>query len=382
MIPFIDLKPYVEKVRLCAEHGTLCPDFGGAVNAILDRHEFIGKETVARLEGLLRTRSGASHVIACGSGSSALTLALAAHGIDSGLVAMPNVTFWATYEAIVHARATPLLIDINKGDLQMSFEEFERAHERHQFRAAILPHLFGWCSPRLGDFRAFCCDRNIVLIEDGAQAFGVEYDGRSVFADANTITLSFFPAKVIGGITDGGAVFTRHECVATTIRALANHGRVPGGGHYDHEMVGWNSRMSGIDAEWLCLAVDHADAVIDERRRLRSLYRNSMFDLAHRIGMTTHFEGQRVRENGYLEVWTLPKPSEAVVAELHNFGVHAARVYPKPVSEQPDAWRTIRHGDLFNSYDFCNRVLNLPLWYGMKDEHVATVVHALEKVLL
>ncbi len=129
------------------------------------------------------------------------------------------------------------------------------------------------------EYRAFCRERRITLIEDGAQAFGVEIDGivsggagrQSVFADADVATLSFHPAKVLGGIGDGGAVLCKSTRMAARVRSLANHGRTAGGQH-EHVAAGWNSRMDAIQAAWLLRGLDVIDDVIDERRRLHALY--------------------------------------------------------------------------------------------------------------
>ena len=145
-------------------------------------------------------------------------------------MAIPNLTFWATFEAVVNVGATPVLLDIDPIDLQMDLGEFLRAHHSRRFDAVILAHLFGWCSAKLDEFRGICRDKRITLIEDGAQAFGVKFDGQSVFADADVATLSFHPAKLIGGIGDGGAVLTRSDRIAQRVSALANHGRT---GHYE-----------------------------------------------------------------------------------------------------------------------------------------------------
>lgn len=368
MLPFVNLKPYTDRVR-----GS---DFD--LNDVFHDCKFLNSPVIQKFETALATKLGAQHAIACSSGTAALRLALAAHGVDTTFtVALPNVTFWATWETIVHTGATPLLVDIDPDDLQMSFDQFVQAHDRYRFRAAVLPHLFGWCTQRLHDFRTFCQDRGIALIEDGAQAFGVRTaEDTSVFEDAETITLSFFPAKVIGGITDGGAVLTKRARTTDTVRLLANHGRI---GHYDHALAGFNARMNTINAAWLLRALDHTDHVIQKRRELSGFYEN----LRHAENspyLTTRAFGF-AGGNSYLHVITCPVNAEPLVAKLAAQGVGCGRVYPKPISAQLGADHGLRFGDLEHSYDFCQRVLNLPLWYGMKGSDVYDSVNTLDKAL-
>ena len=294
-IPFVDLGPYVQRV---ADRDA----FTAGVWDLLQARDFIGSPTsptVAAFETKLAAKLDANHVVACANGTDALQLALRASGVGPGMrVAIPNLTFFATYEAVVNVGATPVLLDIDRGDLQLSYEALYNAHDRRRFDAVVLVHLYGWCSRRLDDFRVFCRERRIPLIEDGAQAFGVKFDGQSVFADADIATLSFYPAKVLGGVGDGGAVVCKTQRTADSVRLFANHGRT---GHYRHATVGWNSRMDAIQARWLTRALDVIDEVLDARRKITRLYGARM-------------DG-RVLGNGYLDGRGVADPS-AVMAKM------------------------------------------------------------------
>ena len=189
-IPFIDLKPLVAEVT---------SDALAAFAEQLRQCEFVEGPSVARLEQVLSSELGLPHAVACSNGSDALVLGLRALGVRPGhKVALPDLTFWASYEAIVEVGAVPVLIDIDPDDLQMSFARFVEASERMALDAAILVHLFGWASARVEDFRSFARERRILLLEDAAQAFGVRTGSAPLLAGAQAATLSFFPAKVIG----------------------------------------------------------------------------------------------------------------------------------------------------------------------------------------
>ena len=363
-VPFIDLRPYVNLVRT---HGSAFVD---DVEALLDTRDFIGSyssETVRRFETALATKLGVSHVVGCANGTDALQLALRAAGIERGhRVAIPNLTFWATYEAVVNVGATPVLLDIDPVDKQMSYTEFVTAHGRRHFDAAILVHLLGWCSERLADFRLFCRDHRITLIEDGAQAFGVEYDGQSVFADADAATLSFHPAKVLGGIGDGGAVICRTERMANRVRLYANHGRLS---HFDHGAIGCNSRLDAIHAAWLLRALGVIDDVIADRRVTLKEY-----------GSTR--PSSRVVGNGYLDVRYTSDSATATefVERMKAVDVGISRAYPKTIADQIAARHTaVCVGDLECSRDHACRAVSRPVWYGMSAEeitHVTTMTGA------
>lgn len=358
-VPFVDLGPYVRRVRT---HTPPSGSFDTALDELLESRDFIGSPSsplVSAFETKLAAKLNASHVVACANGTDALQLALRASGVGPGArVAMPNLTFWATYEAIVNVGATPVLLDIDRFDKQLSYEAFTAVFKQLRINAVVLVHLFGWCSARLDDFRTFCRERSIPLIEDGAQAFGVKFDGRSVFADADIATLSFYPAKVLGGIGDGGAVVCRDQAAADRVRFLANHGRT---GHYKHGAIGWNSRMDSIQALWLTRALDVIDGVIEARRKLTQLYGARSFD--------------RIYGNGYLDVRGVSDPDE-FVRRLGAQGIEVGRVYPSTIDQQRGLdSRTIVGADLHVSRSLAQLSVSLPVWYGMTEEQV---IHVME----
>lgn len=380
MIPFVDLGPYVDLVA--GPQGV--SGFEHQVKNLLEAREFVGSPspTTTRFEIALAKKLDAQHAVACANGTDALQLALRASRIGYGdRVAMPNITFWATFEAIVNIGATPVLLDIDDGDYQLSLEALIRAFDTHPFSAVVLPHLFGWCSAQLGEIRKFCQNNRVLLIEDCAQAFGVKYEGDSIFKDAEIATLSFYPAKVIGGIGDGGAVLTNNPRIAARVRQLANHGR---SAHFEHAVVGWNSRMDAIQAAWLLRALDVADTVIEERRRLVRLY--------PRPAGPHVVPPMNVDDNGYLALNMIPpdvprwgnlSPAYRVQEWLHERGVEGRRIYPIAIDDQPGARAvlTLSDGRLPVSREFAARAFCLPLWYGMTDEQVEHCATAFEEVL-
>ncbi len=371
MIPFIDLGPYVELVRKRRALNGATFDYGD-VQVLLERHEFIGGgPTTQRFEAELMAKLDTRHAIACANGTDALQLALRACGVERGhRVALPNTTFWATFEAVVNSGATPVLLDIDAADFQLDYDELVRSHRARPLSAVVLPHLFGWCSAQLGSIRAFCRDTAITLIEDGAQAFGVKYEGESVFKDADVATLSFYPAKVIGGIGDGGAVLSRSPRIASRVRLLANHGR---SAHFEHIAVGWNSRMDAIQAAWLLRALDVSDKVIAERRRLVRL---------HGYPAGSHaVPPMNVDDNGYLQLNMLRGHNPIAVQErLHDLGVEGRRLYPISIIDQPGAKGLCgTTGPLPVSRAFAEHAFCLPLWYGMTDKQVEHCSQAFEE---
>lgn len=368
-VPFIDLSRLTQKVS---------SDVHAAWKGCLDRCEFVGGPGVARVEQTLSKILSVPRTVSCANGTDALIVGLQALGVKAGSkVAIPNLTFWATYEAVAVLGATPILVDIDPDDLQMSFTEFTKAYDAHKFDAAALVHLYGWASSRLADFRAFCTERGIGLLEDGAQCFGVEVNGEPVLAKAQVGTLSFYPAKVVGGAMDGGAITLQTESQEKLVRSLCNHGRAD---HYAYAHVGWNSRMGGVQAAFLSAVLDLVPDILSSRRKAAEHYRKR---LAGHAKIRTYAPPAGIVENGYLNVLTVQgRAGQEIVDALKAKGIGAARTYPEPMDAQPPAKGVaIPFGDLSHSRALCKSVVNLPLFYGIREEECDAAVDALLSIV-
>ncbi len=319
---------------------------------------FVGGPWVTRLEQRMATETGCSAVVGCANGTDALQLALRALEVGPGdTVVLPDATFWATFEAVVNVGARPVTVDVDPADLEMDFELFRQALDEHQPKAAILVHLYGWGSARLDDFRALCRRRGVALIEDGAQSYGTRWQGKSIYRDALIATVSFYPAKVLGAAGDAGAVLCSSPELAETVRCLGNHGR---SSHYEHGLVGWNSRMAGLDAAYLDLCLDYLDNRLESRRRAKQLYRQRLAE----FGLNTIEAPAGYVDNGYLSVLRLdPAEREGLASALRDAEIGYGTVYPGAMSKQPGAapWIAGQRGGE-EADRLCRGVINLPLF--------------------
>jgi dTDP-4-amino-4,6-dideoxygalactose transaminase len=366
-VPFIDLKRlepglldrWTEKVRNLSENTA-----------------FIGGPEIAQLESALKSQNEVGDAVSCGNGTDALQLALRAVGVGRGdTVLLPDFTFWATFEAVVNVGADPVTVDIDPAELQMDFDLFCQAVDQYKPKAAMLVHLYGWASSRLADFRKFCKERGVILVEDGAQAYGATFRGESIYRDAEISTISFYPAKVLGAAGEAGAVLTSNPEYAGRLRSLANHGRSE---HYSYGHVGWNSRMDAFQAAYLNLALEHLPARLDSRRKSNTYYREAFAGSAHRcVAPPADFV-----ENGYLNVMIYePARRDRLTAVLKEKGIGFGIVYPEPMSGQAGAQTYIKaavggeHARLAGQ-----SVLSLPLFPYMTEAELAEVVQVVRGV--
>lgn len=349
-VPFIDLK-------------RLEPGFHAVlmekIHVMTQGAQFIGGAEVSALETRLQSELQVAHAVTCANGTDALQLALRAIGVGEGdVVLVPNVTFWATFEAVVNVGAKPVTVDADLRDGGVCVEAFEQALREAKPKAALVAHLYGWGSVRLPDLRELCRKHGVALVEDGAQAFGVRYDGEPIYRGAHISTTSFYPAKVLGGAGDGGAVFTDDAELADKVRRLGNHGRTA---HYGYGDVGWNSRLDSLQAAFLNLSLDHIAARIASRREAVAFYQKHL--PATGIELMNAPEGYQ--ENGYCNVCLVPDPArkKALEASLKAEGIGFGNIYPSVMSSQPGAAAYLKgHFGGQVGEQLCASVLNLPLF--------------------
>lgn len=340
--------------------------------------QFVGGEEVLRLESRLADALSVSSAVTCANGTDAIQIALRALGVGRGdLVLVPNVTFWATFEAVVNVGADPVTVDADITDGGISVQALKKAIQTCQPKAAIIAHLYGWGSAHLQQIRSICRDEGVLLVEDGAQCFGATYKGLPIYKGALISTTSFYPAKVLGAAGDGGAVMTDDQALSEKVRCLANHGR---DSHYSYGEVGWNSRLDSLQAAFLNLSLDHLDARLASRRHAASFYRRTLPEL----GVTLINAPVDYEENGYCNVCLIEDPGRRSFLEgvLKKEGIGFGNIYPSVLSKQKGAEKYLKaHFGGDEGERLCASVLNLPLFPYMTEGELHRVVEVLAQAL-
>lgn len=368
-VPFIDLKRF--------EDGFL-ERWSEKVATMSAKTEFIGGGEVATLENRLAQYVQVAHVVSCANGTDAIQLALRAIGVGRGdLVLVPNMTFWATFEAVINVGASPVTVDCDMADGGVDFAAFKQAVQIFKPKAAVIAHLYGWASAALDQIRYFCKENGVSLIEDGAQCFGVEFNGESIYKNALISTTSFYPAKVLGAAGDGGAVFTADADLAEKVRQLGNHGRTT---HYGYGAVGWNSRLDSLQAAFLNLSLDYLPQRLAARRAAVAFYNTNL----PRLGLKLIKAPAAFHENGYCNVCLIEDADLKVSLEvaLKANGIGFGNIYPGAMSDQPGAAGFLHaHVGGDNAQKLSRSVLNLPLFPYMRETELAEVVDVVSNVL-
>lgn len=361
-VPFITLNRFENGFK---------ENFLNGVEELFNKTQFVGGPQVAELEKTLSDKTGAKYVVGCANGTDAIQLALRAVDVKKNdTVLVPDMTFWATFEAVVNVGANPATVDVNRDTCHWDFETFKEAVEKFKPKAAIMVHLYGWGSPDTMKIREFAADNDVLLIEDGAQCFGTKVDGESILGTALISTTSFYPAKVLGASGDAGAVFTNNEEFANRARTLGNHGRTT---HYSHGLVGWNSRIGAYESLFLNHSLKHIDQRLDSRRKAVAYYKEHLQGLPLKVVTSA----DNVDENGYCAVAMIdPDLRQALIDDLKAANIGVGTIYPGAMSRQEGANEYLV-GSISNdnAHYISQAVVNLPCFAYITDDELEYVVN-------
>lgn len=367
-VPFITLNRFEPGFR---------EEFLGGVATLFEKTQFVGGPIVGEMEANLAKYTKSKHAIGCANGTDAIQIALRAVGVEKNdKVLVPDMTFWATFEAVVNVGANPVTVDVNREFCHWDLATFKKAVEQFKPKAAVMVHLYGWATPDTLEIRKFAKDNGVILIEDGAQCFGTEIDGQSILGSALISTTSFYPAKVLGASGDAGAIFTSSDEYAKNCRTLINHGRTD---HYSHGMIGWNSRIGAYESLFLNISLKHIDARIKSRMNAVKFYEESLQGLAFKPVRASG----KVKENGYCAVGMIePAKRAAVIENLKKANVGYGTIYPGAMSMQSGAQGHLAGKiDNGNAHYISQAVLNLPCFAYITPEELQYVVDTVKKSL-
>ncbi|MCG8418782.1 MAG: DegT/DnrJ/EryC1/StrS family aminotransferase [Proteobacteria bacterium] len=301
--------------RVKAELSALRPAIDAAIARVLDSARLIGGPEVAAFEAELARIADVEMAVGVSSGTDALLVSLMAMDIGPGdeVVTTP-FSFFATAGAIARVGARPVFADIDDDSLNL---DPARALEACTARTrAILPvHLFGRPAvlPRA----------DIPILEDAAQSL------TAAPVRGQCATSSFFPAKNLGAVGDGGAVLTGDRLFAERIRILCNHGAKP---KYFHHHIGGNFRLDALQAAVLRVKLPHLAGWIQARRSNARRYR-TLFEQAD-VPAELRLPAD-VSEHTYNQFVIRVPQRDALRVHLADAGVATAVYYPLPLHLQP-----------------------------------------------
>ncbi len=341
---------------------------------------------VERFEAMTAAATGAQYAIATASGTSAIELALLSVGVGrDDLVVLPSFTFVASANAIRHTGADPWLFDVDAKswtlDVKLVREAFSSLCDMRENTlihiesgrrvAAIMPVYACGQPAQMDEFAAIAAEFGVPVLADAAGAIGSTYRDRPLGEICQTSTLSFNGNKTItsGG---GGAVLTNSSDVAAFVRHVSTTARLGPG--YMHDVVGFNYRMTNLQAAVGCAQLERLDDFVDAKYRIDRKYRERLeglrlefFPNIAETRPSNWMTGVVVRRDAGLSV-------SEFVSRVRSFGVDA-RPFWIPMHLQPPYMECYRTTMLVSD-DLHSRVVTLPSSSNLSDSDQDLVIAA------
>jgi perosamine synthetase len=316
----------------------------------------------------------ARHGVATSNGTTALHLALVTLGIGPGdEVLVPDLTFVSTANVVRYTGATPVLVDVDLRTWGMDPADARRKLTPRT-RAIIPVHLYGH-PVDMDSLLALAAAHGLEVVEDAAEAHGARHRGRRVGALGKIGAFSFYGNKIIT-TGEGGMLVTNDPTLAERAAFLRDHA-MDRRRRYYHPEIGFNYRMTNIQAAIGCAQLEQADSILARRKEIAAAYQAGLAGIA---GLTPP-PAQPWAENVYWMYSVLVEPAfgadrEAVRAGLRERGIDS-RPFFVPLHELPP----YRQDAPFPvTTALAAKGINLPSGTGLLPEEIAAVCNALREL--
>jgi len=340
-----------------------------AMQAVLDKSNYIMGEEVLQLENALQDFTGAKHAITCASGTDALLLAMMALDIqsDDEIITTP-FTFIATAETIAFLKAKPVFVDIDEKTYNIDPSKIEEKITSKT--KAIMPVSLYGQPAEMDTIQAIADRHNLKVIIDGAQSFGSTYKDKTDSNLGDISTTSFFPAKPLGCFGDGGAVFTNDDALATKMKSLRVHGQSK---RYHHQYIGMGGRMDTLQCAIVNVKLKHYVKDLALRQEVAAKYTKA---LAGKDVVLPFVDDNAT--SAWAQYSVRVQNRDEMQAKLKEQGIPTAVHYPMPLHLQ-ECFEYLRYeqGDFLIAEQISNEIMSLPMNPYMTDEEIAYIGESL-----
>lgn len=363
-IPLLDLKQQFETIR---------EEALAAITEVMATSSFAGGPFVEKFEKNFAEFCQCRYAVGVGSGTDALWIALRGLGVGPGdeVITVPN-SFIATAEAISQCGAVPVFVDIDKQTYTLDPDLLETAITSRT-KAIIPVHLYGQMAD-MDPIMSIAEKHGLLVIEDAAQAHGAEYKGRRAGSLGRAGCFSFYPGKNLGAYGEAGAVVTNDEKLAEKMRIFRDHGQHS---KYHHNVIGWNSRMDGIQGAILDVKLKYLPLWNTARRKNAALYNSLLADIK---GVTLPSEAEYARHVYHIYPIRLEKRDE-VLSRLAEKDISCGIHYPVPIHLQ-NAYNGMGRskGAFPLTEKYAAEQLSLPMFPELTEQQISYVVEGIKQV--
>ena len=378
-------KEYMKKIQMVdlkSQYDKIAATVNASIQEVLDTNTYINGPQVHAFQKSLEEYLDVKHVIPCANGTDALQIAMMGLDLKPGdEVITADFTFAATVEVIALLQLTPVLVDVDVANMNISIEAIKKAITP-KTKAIVPVHLFGRAA-NMDEIMAIAKEHNLYVIEDNAQAIGANYtftDGTKKKAGVigHVSSTSFFPSKNLGCYGDGGAIFTNDDDLAHKIRGIVNHGMYE---RYHHDVVGVNSRLDSIQAGVLNTKLPFLNEYNTARRLAASKYNAAFADNKNIVVPAFDMNGDDHVFHQYV-LRIIDADRDGLMQHLLNKGIPCAIYYPIPLhSQKAYVDSRYKEEDFPVTNQLVKEVIALPMHTELDDEQIKFITDSVLEFL-
>jgi perosamine synthetase len=324
---------------------------------------------IVDFEKLFARFVGTKFAVAVSNGTAALHLALVSLGIKEGdEVIVPDLTFAATINAVLHARATPVIVDIDKNTWNISALKVQQAIT-DKTRAIIPVHLYGYpCD--MSEIMKIAQEHHLKVIEDAAEAHGAEVDGRKVGAIGDVGAFSFYGNKIVT-TGEGGMCVTNDPNLYDKMIVLRDHG-MNRKNRYQYDVIGFNYRMTNPQAALGVAQLEEIEDILKTRDQIAGWYED---ELDSAPGITLRKRTKNVRSVSWLFTCLCRNRDELINKMTTEHVETRPMFYPLHTME---IYKKYARGSCGVSIEVAEKGISLPTYYNMPYSFVERVCHLIK----
>ena len=318
---------------------------------------------------------GVDHAIAVSNGTAALHLSLLGYGVGAGdEVIVPDFTFVATANAVKYVGAIPVFADIDEKTLCIDPEKIEKLITP-KTKAIIPVHLFGHPAD-MTRINEIANKYNLVVIEDAAEAHGAKVNGKKVGSLGNCGTFSLYANKVITS-GEGGFITTNDAELSKKLRLLLDHAMCKNK-RYWHDMVGYNYRMTNLQAALGLAQLEQIDSFIRRRKEIFELYREQLSGIKN---IKLNYKADWAEPNYWMVCLEFLDFNEekrnAIMISLKEMNIDS-RPFFYPLSDMP-MYKGLTNTPV--THKVSARGINLPTFTSMENDSIKYICNAVHSLL-
>ncbi|MFA6455572.1 MAG: DegT/DnrJ/EryC1/StrS family aminotransferase [Bacteroidota bacterium] len=326
---------------------------------ISSRGHFIGD-----FEKAFASFVGTKYAVAVSNGTTALHLALIGFGIGEGdEVIVPDLTFAATINSVLHAKAKPVLVDIDPVTWNIDPKAFQQAITS-KTKAVIPVHLYGYPAA-MDEIKEITSKHSICIVEDSAEAHGAKYNNVKAGALGDCSAFSFYGNKIIT-TGEGGMITLNDEKIYNRITVLRDHG-MNKKDRYKYDEVGYNYRMTNPQGALGVAQLLEIEEILSYRKKIQQWYEERLNSVR---GVVLRRDHPGVESVNWLFTCLVDRRDD-VIKKLEEAKIESRPMF-FPLHEMP-IYKNYLHGTYHNSQKISYRGISLPTYYGMPESFVDRV---------